>query len=84
MNCQEFIDFLMDYLGGELPAGERACFEEHLRECSECVTYVETYKKAVQLGRAVCCREDQDVPPEVPEELVRAILAARAPKPGAT
>jgi anti-sigma factor (TIGR02949 family) len=84
MNCKEFIDFLMDYLGGELPAEARSCFEEHLHECPQCVDYVDMYKQAVQLGRAVCCREEEDVPPEVPEDLVRAILAARAGTPDPT
>jgi anti-sigma factor RsiW len=84
MNCKEFIDFLMDYLGGDLPAGERACFEQHLHRCPPCVAYLDSYRKAVQLGRAACRGEGGDLPADVPEELVRAILAAGPKKPDPT
>jgi anti-sigma factor RsiW len=76
MNCQSCIDFLHDYLTGELSAAERATFKEHLARCPECVAYLETYQETIKLGKAAC--RDQD--PPVPEALVRAILAAR-PRP---
>ena len=30
MNCHEFIDFIMEYLDGELPEEQRAIFEQHI------------------------------------------------------
>jgi anti-sigma factor RsiW len=69
------VEFLMAFLDGELPDGQREAFEEHLRLCPPCEVYLETYKEAVELGRAVC--QDEEGPPDAPEELVQAILDAR-------
>jgi len=77
MTCKEFVDFLMAYLDGELPAGQRSTFEGHLADCPPCKTYLNTYRETVALGRGVCAGEDAAVPEDVPEALVLAILAAR-------
>lgn len=77
MNCREVVEFLMEYLSGELEADQRLAFEEHLEACPECVTYLQSYKEAVKLGKAVFKEPDEHAPDEVPEELVQAILAAR-------
>ena len=76
MTCQEILDFLMQYLDGELPAEQLACFEEHLHVCGPCVAYLETYQETIRLGRAACAEDDAPCK-DVPEELVRAILDAR-------
>jgi anti-sigma factor RsiW len=78
VNCREFVDFLMSYLDGELPQGQRSTFEQHMGECPSCVTYLETYREAVRLGRQVCRDPEGPVPGDVPDDLVRAILAARS------
>ena len=77
MKCQEFVDFLMAYLDRELPEGERATFEAHMVECPPCVTYLDTYAETVRLGQTLCRDPEGPVPEDVPEGLVRAILAAR-------
>lgn len=76
MNCREFVEFLMAYLDQELPEGECATFERHMADCPACVTYLETYTETVRLGQ-LCRDPDGPVPEDVPEGLVRAILAAR-------
>jgi anti-sigma factor RsiW len=85
MTCRELVDFLLDYLAGELPAAERVAFEAHLGECPDCVAYVRSYRDTVRLGKAACHPPDAPVPADVPEELVQAIrrarLAARPRKP---
>ncbi|HET6202986.1 MAG TPA: zf-HC2 domain-containing protein [Planctomycetota bacterium] len=77
ITCRELYDFIHDYLSGELPAPEGARFEEHLAVCESCVNYLESYRKTVALGKRACLRDEDPVPPEVPEELVRAILDSR-------
>jgi anti-sigma factor RsiW len=77
MNCRTFIEFLMEYLSGELTLEERAIFDEHLAECPWCVAYLQNYHETIRLGKAAFAQDDELVPKEVPEELVRAILAAR-------
>ena len=77
MICREVVEFLMEYLSGELPSDQRLAFETHLEACPECVAYVKSYDEAVRLGTAVLKHPDERVPDEVPEELVQAILTAR-------
>ncbi len=78
MTCQEILDFLMHYLDGELPPEQVVAFEEHLGECPPCVAYLKSYQEVVRLGKLACARES--LCSEVPEDLVRAILAARKAK----
>ncbi|HKA16032.1 MAG TPA: zf-HC2 domain-containing protein [Myxococcota bacterium] len=79
MKCREFVEFLMEYLDGALGESERRVFECHIEDCPACVNYLETYRETVRLGHSVCT-PDAEVPPDVPEELVQAILSARHPK----
>ena len=77
ITCREFVEFLMDYLSGELPEDRRSTFDLHLAMCSACVAYMKSYQETVKLGKAVFADLDEQLPAEVPEDLVRAILAAR-------
>ena len=77
MTCREFADFIMDYLSGDLPADSRAEFEYHLALCSNCQRYLTSYQETVTLGKRAFEDDDANLPPTVPEELVKAILAAR-------
>ncbi|MDH3520745.1 MAG: zf-HC2 domain-containing protein [Myxococcales bacterium] len=81
MNCREFVEFLMAYLDGTLDAREREIFEAHMVDCPSCETYLDTYRDTIRLGRQCLCDPDGPVHDDVPEELVAAILAARA-QPG--
>jgi anti-sigma factor RsiW len=79
MNCREFTEFLHEYLFGDLPAAEHAEFEKHLAECPWCVAYLDSYRKTIQLEQAAfAASEDAPPPADVPEELIQAILKARA------
>ena len=75
-SCREVLDFLADYLDGELPDATRSEFERHLAKCPECVEYLDGYREAVRLGRLA--GDPVGAPQEeVPEELVAVILASR-------
>ena len=77
MTCREFVEFLMAYLEDELASDQLAAFRQHLEDCPPCVTYLDTYRETVRLGREVCADLDGPVPDDVPEALVTAILEAR-------
>ena len=77
MTCRELVDFLGAYLDGELSADVRGQFEEHLAACPECTAYVATYRDTVKLAKRAFEDLDAPVPTGVPDDLVRAILAAR-------
>jgi anti-sigma factor RsiW len=77
VTCRDFVEFLSEYLSGELTAAECAEFEAHLAACPACVAYLDTFRKTILLGKTVCTDTEDRVPDEVPEQLVRVILAAR-------
>ena len=76
MTCREFADVLADYLSGDMPAPTRRVFEEHLAICENCQKYLRSYEETVKLGRRAF-DHDGPVPDEVPDDLVKAVLAAR-------
>lgn len=76
MTCRELTDFLDAYLEGEITPAQRAEFERHLALCPPCVAYIDTYEKTCAMAREALAA-DEDVRCDVPEDLVRAILATR-------
>jgi len=76
MKCRELAEFLMDYVGGELPEDVRVQFEVHLSRCHNCHEYLEQYQATITAGK-IACEEEHVVLADVPEDLVKAILAAR-------
>jgi len=78
MTCREFVEFLMQYLEGELPSERQAIFDAHLAECPWCVVYMSNYRQTIQLGHAAFESTDEPIPAEVPYELIQAVLAARS------
>jgi anti-sigma factor RsiW len=80
MTCRDFADFLDDYLAGELLPDVHATFLAHLAICANCERYLTQYRQAIALGRAAFA-DDCDLPGDVPDDLVNAILAARASSP---
>ncbi len=82
LTCREIADFLMAYLDGDMEADRRAEFERHLGACPPCVNYLRTYQRVVEMARA-SHQCDAMRPPPVPEQLVKAILAARGASGGA-
>jgi hypothetical protein len=75
VTCRECSEFLADYAAGELDPAVRAIFEHHLKLCANCVIYVEQYSHTILATRAAFGDDAGDV--DLPEELIRAILAAR-------
>ena len=78
MTCRELVDFLMQYLDAELPEGPLSVFERHLGECPPCQAYLDTYRETIRVSRLACESDQSPVPEDVPDQLVAAILAARA------
>ncbi len=74
--CREITDLLLDYLTGELDPGTASAFEDHLRLCSDCVAFLNTYKKTVQVTRSL---RYKNIPAEL-ERRVRQFLQQRSQK----
>ena len=77
MTCRQLTSFIHDYLAGELPPDRASGFEHHLTLCENCRRYLQQYRDTIAAGRAAFADPDAPVPAEVPDDLVRAILAAR-------
>jgi anti-sigma factor RsiW len=74
LSCRELVEFLDDYLEGRLPAERLAVFERHIAVCGDCKDFIAGYRSAQQAAHAALC--DEGLLP-LPEDLVRAIVAAR-------
>jgi anti-sigma factor RsiW len=69
--CQQLIDFLDDYVAGDLPLDRAEGFEYHLSRCPSCVAYVASYRETIRITRHASHVEIEDVP----ADLLTAILA---------
>jgi anti-sigma factor RsiW len=78
VTCREFVDFVMSYLDGELAADERNRFDAHLAVCPDCVRYLDEYRDTIAVVRLQAGGDDE-LPGDVPDDLVEAIVAARKP-----
>jgi hypothetical protein len=72
-NCQQLVDFCLDFLDGSLPEDEQRMFRNHLGHCGECVAFFETYKRTPEVSREVFVLE---MPPSV-KNAVRSYLRTR-------
>ena len=72
VTCRELIDFLDDYVAGELPPEQAALFERHLAVCPSCVAYLASYRETIRLARGAA---EPPAVEDVPPELLTAILA---------
>jgi len=78
MTCRQAVDdFLMRYVEGELGYSEEFRFRLHLATCTNCRRYLDSYRKTVELGKGAQQNSDP-APSEVPQDLVKAILASRS------
>ena len=78
MTCRELADFIADYLSDALDPVVRREFDHHLTLCANCRRYLASYTTLLELQRQAFADDEAPVPADVPEELVKAILAARA------
>ena len=77
MTCRECSEFLSDYVDGELELDIRAVFERHLAACPNCLIYLEQFSATVKAGRQAFADDFSDETCQLPEDLIRAILASR-------
>lgn len=78
MNCREISQFLMEYVGETLERDVHDNFESHLGACPNCHTFLVQYRDTILAGQLACKDDDCS---EVPEDLVRAVLAAISREP---
>jgi anti-sigma factor RsiW len=75
VTCKDVASFILEYLENGLDRTTRTRFEHHLAICPNCVRYLAHYRATIAAGRDAFQEPSGTLPPEVPEDLVRAILA---------
>ncbi|NOZ65053.1 MAG: hypothetical protein GXP00_00890 [Alphaproteobacteria bacterium] len=73
ISCRDFENFIIQYLEDELPWNKRFIINTHLKVCKECRDYLDAYRLSMAATKGALAQEEL---PEVPEDLVKAILAA--------
>ena len=69
ISCQEVVELVTDYLEGAMSREDVARFEYHLTLCDGCVFYVDQIRMTIAaVGRI----GEEDVPPEIRDDLVAA------------
>lgn len=81
MTCRKVIEFLTDYLEGRLTLRQRFILRLHLLLCGHCRAYLRNFRATIRAEHAAHPKRNDAERPAVPEELVRAILAARGSTP---
>ena len=61
-DCSRIVSLLSDYLDGRLPGDVRHDLEQHLGGCSECSSFVESFRSTVSLLQSLT---DEDLPDEL-------------------
>ncbi|MCX7419918.1 MAG: zf-HC2 domain-containing protein [Planctomycetia bacterium] len=77
MTCQQLIEFLTEYIEGQLPLSQRAAFELHLALCGQCRAYLHNFRTTIEAAQNAFDDPTVATPASIPEELVQAILRAR-------
>ena len=69
-SCKEISDLVLGYLRDELTASTRREFERHLKICPDCVSFLNTYKKTIEITGAV---EPAEMPVKVRSNVLQFI-----------
>ena len=78
MTCREFVEFLWRYTEDDLTPTEQVTFDDHLARCPHCVKYLHSYQETIHIGKVALAPSEETALADVPDELIKAILAARS------
>ncbi len=70
--CRDVVEKILSYIEAELDRDTLHTLEEHLHECPECMEFVRTYKKMLEMSGRL--REQSFVTPELRERLKKMLL----------
>lgn len=68
MACQELVELVTEYLEGTLSRADRQRFEDHLKDCDPCTTYLDQMRHTIRaLGRLT----EDDLSEDAKRDLLR-------------
>jgi Putative zinc-finger len=59
VTCEQLTPFVPDYLAGKLSAETTLAFAQHVQGSSDCLPFLNTYRKTIDAVRSLC---DMDIP----------------------
>ena len=77
ITCVEFEEFITAYIDGELSQRQLKTFNLHLKVCRECREYLAAYQRTLEMTKSTIDHQETLDPGDVPEDLVKAIFAAK-------
>jgi len=80
LTCQRVTDAIIDYVSGEMDAETTAVFESHLRMCSDCDAFFNTYRGTLRATRSLA---DEHIPPELSDRVLQFLRKAMPESPSA-
>lgn len=75
--CKDIVENIMGYIDAELDDKTLEALEKHLDECPECMAFVRTYKKMLELTGKL--RERTFVTPEIRQRLKELLKSKLKP-----
>jgi hypothetical protein len=52
LNCKNAVSLIADYLAASLAPQVKRAFDEHLEACPDCVAFLQTYRKTIEITGA--------------------------------
>lgn len=74
LTCEEFVDLMLDYVGGELPEEQVEAIKTHLCGCKHCTDRHTTYTFTILMTRTLA--KCDPLPPELEARLRQKLAAA--------
>lgn len=78
LTCQRVTDAIIDYVSGEMDAETTAVFESHLRRCSDCDAFFNTYQGTLRATRSLAY---EHIPPELSDRVLQFLHNAMQKPP---
>jgi anti-sigma factor RsiW len=76
LTCQQATALLVEYVNDTLAPETRRVFQEHLRDCTDCLAYLRTYRATI---RALATVRYEDMPAALQDRLL-SFLHTRQPR----
>lgn len=80
LTCQRVTDAIIDYVSGEMDAETTVIFESHLRLCSDCDAFFNTYRGTLRATRSLAYEQ---IPPELSDRVWQFLRQAMQEPPSA-
>lgn len=75
--CKDSVEFLLQYLEGDLPEVEARQLQEHLHGCSPCVDFMKTYRVTPKLCKRALAKAMPDEMANRMRDFLRAKLSSK-------